>query len=100
MFNQTFRALKYHLSHLNVMLGKLIKGRVDDFAILQAPLHIRHFFRSLVHEKHDELCLRIVGLDGVGYLLKEDGLASLRRSNDQSSLAHAYRRDEVDQPRG
>ena len=77
--------------------GGLVEGARDHLA-LDAALHVRHFLGPLIDEQHDEEDLRVVGGDGVGDVLQQDGLARARRSHDEGALALAQGRHEVHHP--
>ena len=49
----------------------------DDLALDRAP-HVGDFFGALVDQQHHQLDVGVVGLDGVGDLLEDGGLAGLR----------------------
>ena len=66
----------------------------DDFA-LHRTLHVRHFFRALVDEQHDQHDFGMIGGDGVRQVLQQHRLAGTRRSDDQAALAFAHRRQQV-----
>jgi len=73
-----------------VALRRLVKRRADHFA-LDGALHVRHFFRALVDEQHDQRDLGMIGGDGIGHGLQHHGLSGSRRGVDQAALALADR---------
>ena len=56
---------------------------------LTRALHVGDLFRALVDEQNDEDDLGVVGGDGVGDRLHQDGLAGAGRSDDEAALALA-----------
>ena len=78
-----------------MMSGLFIECRVDHFPAVQAPLHVGHFFRSLIYQKHDELDIRILVFDRCRDLLEKDCFTGFRLCNDESPLASSDRRDKV-----
>ena len=67
---------------------------------LHRAAHVGHLFGPLVDEQHHEVHVGVVGLDRVGDLLHDRGLAGLGRRDDQAALALADRREQVDDARG
>ena len=59
-------------------------------------LHVGHFFRPLIDQKHHHVGVRKVMQRGFGHSLHQDRLAGPRRADDQPSLAKSDRRDEID----
>src|SRR6185437_14734811 len=70
--------------------------RARDHLALDGPLHLGHFLRPLVDEQHDEIDLGMVGGNGGGNVLQQHRLAGLRRRDDETALALADRRHEID----
>jgi hypothetical protein len=83
-----------------VVLGGLVEGRGDDLGLLHAALPVGDLLRTLVGQDDEELDLRVVGGDGLGYLLEDRGLTGLRRRDDEPALALADGGHEVYDPRG
>ena len=83
------------------MFGQLVKGGINDLDVLSADgfLHIRHFFRSLIDKKYDEIRLGIALKNGLGNIFQERRLSGFRRGDDHASLSLADRADEVYNPR-
>ena len=97
MFNQPLRLLDDHLGHLDVTRGRLIESRGNHLAVHRA-LHVGHLFGPLVDQQNDEIAFRMIGRDRMGYVLKQHRLAGARRCDDQSALALAKRRHQIDDP--
>lgn len=53
---------------------------------------------ALVDEQHDEVDFGIIGVDGVGQSLEQNGFAGARRGHDKASLAASDGGHEVDDP--
>jgi hypothetical protein len=49
----------------------LIK-RTGNYFCIHIALHIRHFFRTLIDQKNDQLDLGVIGSDRIGKVLKKD----------------------------
>ncbi len=88
------RLFDHHFGDLNVSGGGLVECRRNYFA-LHRTLHVRHFFRALVDEQHDEHNFRMIRSDGVGQVLQQHGLAGTRRGDDQAALAFAHGRQQI-----
>ena len=99
MLHQSARLLDHHVGDLDVAGGGLVEGRGDDLG-LHGPLHVRHLFRALVDEQHDEHHLGVVLGDGVRDVLQDHRLAGLGRRRDERPLALPDRRDQIDDARG
>ena len=97
MLHQAFGLFQDHFGHLDVALGRLIKGGTDDFG-LDAALHVRHFFGALVDEQHDEHHLGVIHGDAVGQILEQHGFTGAGGGDDETALAHAHRRHQVHDP--
>ena len=88
-------ALERQLGHLDVLRGRVVEARRDDFADAER-LHLEHLFRPLVHQQHVEAGPRVVGADTLGDGLQDHRLARLGRRHDQGALALAERTENVD----
>src|SRR5690606_1009706 len=97
--HQALGTLDGELGDRGVVLGRAVEGRGDDLA-LDRPLHVGDLFRTLVDEDDHQVALGVVVGDRVGDRLHDHGLAGLRRGHDQTALALADRRHQVDDPRG
>src|SRR5215218_5823342 len=95
LFDEAFDALQDQLRHRYVVVGWLVEGRGDYLGLLHAPLPVGNLLWALVCEHHEELHLRVVGGDGLGYLLQDRRLAGLGRRDDHAALALAYRGHQV-----
>ena len=80
-------------------LSGLVEGRGDDFGV-DLILHVRDLLGPLVDEQHDQMHVGLVDADRIGDLLKQHGLARLRRGHDQASLTFPDRGDEVEDTHG
>ncbi len=97
--HQALGALDGQLRDGGVVLGRAVEGRGDDLA-LHRPLHVGDLFRTLVDQDDHQVALGVVVGDRVGDRLQHHGLAGLRRRDDQTALALADRRHQVDDPGG
>ena len=88
VLDQALGFLDDHVGDLDVALGRFVEGRGDDLALDRA-LHVGDFFGALVDEQDDQPDVRVVGGDGIGDLLHEDGLAGAGRGHDQAALPFA-----------
>ena len=68
LLRQTLRPLNHHLRNMHMSIRGFIKGRANHLP-LDRPSHIRHLFRALINQKHDQMGLRIIRRDGIGDLL-------------------------------
>ena len=81
-------------------LRRFVEGGADDFRLFDRAFHVRDFFRALVDEQHDEVDFGIIGVDGVGQSLEQNGFAGARRGHDKAALAASDGGHEVDDPVG
>ena len=86
--------LQHDAGNLHVAVGGLVEGRGYHLCIDGAG-HVCHLLRALVDEQHHDVCLGMVGSDGVGNVLHQDGLTSLRLSDDEGTLTFTDRSKEV-----
>ncbi len=97
--DETLCPLDGELSDGRVVLRRTVEGGGDDLT-LHCALHVRDLFRTLIDENDHEVDLWVVLRDGVGDGLEHEGLARLRRRDDEPALALADRRHEVDDAGG
>ena len=95
VLDEPLRLFDHHLCDLDVAHRGLVEGRGHHLAI-HRTLHVRHFFRTLVDEKHDQIAFRMIGGDGLGDVLQEHRLASARWRDDERALPLADRRHNID----
>ena len=88
------RLLDHHLRHLHVPRRRFVERRADHFTV-HRPLHVRHLFRPLVDQQHDDVALGTVVQDGVGDELEQHGLAGIGRRDDEPALSLADRNQQV-----
>ena len=90
----------HHLGDLAMTRRRLVKRRTDNLDIVRGlALHIGYFLRPLVDQQHDHLDLRMIDAYRIGDLLQKNRLTRPRRSHDQTTLALADRRNQVDHAR-
>ena len=99
MLNQTLRFLDNHLGNLNVARCRLVKGRSDNFAFNQT-LHLGHFFRTFVDQQYHQNAIRMVVRNALRDILQQHGFTGLRRRNNQTTLAAADRRCQIQDASG
>ena len=71
-------------------LGRLVERRGNHLGIDGAG-HVCHFLRALVDKEHHEIGLGMVGGDGVGDVLHQNGLTGLGLGHDEGTLAFSDR---------
>src|SRR5699024_7754333 len=96
--DQALGALDGEFGDRRVIVGGPIEGRGDDLA-LDGTLHVRDFLGTFVDEDDHEVRFGIVLGDRIRDLLHDRGLTGLRGRDDETALALADGRDEVDQTR-
>src|SRR4051794_32162740 len=95
--DQALGPLDRELGDRGVVVRRPVEGRGDDLTLDRA-LHVGDLFGPLVDEDDHEVALGVVARDRIGDRLQDQGLAGLRRRDDEPALAFADRRDEVDEP--
>ena len=80
-FGEALGLLQHDVGNLHVLRGRLIEGGGDDLRV-DAALHVGDFLRTLVDEQYNKVHLGVVGGDGVGHLLQQDGLTGLGLGHD------------------
>ena len=83
--NHALCLLEHDTGNLHVALGRFVEGRGNHLSI-DATCHIGHLLGTLVDEQHDHVYLGVVGSDGVGDILQQDGLTGLGLRYDESAL--------------
>ncbi len=91
--------LDHQLGERDVLLGAPVEGRGVHLAPHRAP-HVGDLLGAFVEQQHHEPGLGVVAGHGGGELLEQDGLAGLRRRDDQAALALADGGQEVDDASG
>ena len=99
VLDQALGALDHHFGDLHVARGRLVERRGNDFGA-HAALHFGDFFRTLVDQQHDQVRFRMVVRDRLRDVLQHHRLAGFRRRDDQSALAFADRRDQIEDATG
>ena len=97
--HQALGLLQDDAGDLDVALGGLVKCGGDDLCV-DAAGHVGHLLGALVDEQHYYVCVGVVGGDGVGDVLEQDGLAGLGRGDDERTLTLADGSEHVDYARG
>ena len=95
ILNQSPRLLDDHLCHLNMTTGRFVEGGGDHLST-DIPLHVRHFFGAFVDQQHHQIHIRMIGCDGIGDQLQDDGLTGPGRSHDQAALSLTDRGHQID----
>ena len=93
-FYHTLCLLKHNACNLHMTLCWLVECRGDNLCIYCAR-HVCNFLRTLVDEKHHEICFRMVCCNGVGNVLHQDCLTGLWLCDNECTLTFADRREYV-----
>ena len=93
--NHTLGFLKDDSGYLHVVLGWRIERGGNDLGVDGAG-HVGHLLWTLIDEEHHEVSLGMVGSDGVGDVLHEQGFTSLRLCHDEGALSLSDGREEID----
>src|SRR5690606_3377381 len=86
--------LDHHLRDLYVTCRWLVEGTGNHFAT-HGTLHLGHFFRTFVDQQDNQAALGVVAGDRLRDVLQDEGLTGLGWRYDQSALALADRRCQV-----
>ena len=102
MLDQTLGPFNDHFRYPFMVLGQLVKSRINDFHIgaFNGFPDIRDFLGTLIDQQDDQVDLRIVIFDGTGHLFEQGRLTGLGRGDDHAPLAFADRTDQVHDPHG
>ena len=93
-FYHTLSLFKHNASNLHMAFCRLIKSRCNNFC-LHTTSHICNFFRTFINQKHNHICFRMVGCNGISNIFHQDSLTSLRLCNNERTLAFTDRREEI-----
>ena len=77
-------------------LRRFVKGGADNLGLFDCALHVGNFFRALVNQKYNEVNIGVIGIDGIGQRLQQDGLTRARRGHDKAALPAANGGHDVD----
>ena len=94
-FDQALGALDRELRDPRVALDIGVAGARHDLGRGTIAAKIGDFLRPLIHQKNDELHLRVILGHGVGDVMQQRGFSRARRSDDEPALAHAERRHHI-----
>ena len=89
MFHQALGFFDDHFGHLDMALGRLVKGGADHLP-LDRTLHVGHFLRPLIDKQHEQDNVLVIFGNAVGKHCKQHGFARARRRDDQPALAEAH----------
>ena len=92
--HESLSLLKHQTGNLHVPVSRLVKGRGNDLGI-DGTCHIRHLLRTLIDEEHHDICLWMVGSNGVGDILHQNSLTRLGLSHNERTLSLANRREQI-----
>ena len=95
IFDESTRLFDHHLCNLHMAGGGFVEGRRDHFTT-DVAFHVSDFLGTLVDEKDHQVHFRVVGGDGVGDQLQDDGFTGSRGRNDQATLPLADGCDQID----
>ena len=93
-FYQSLGFFQYDSGDLHVAFCRFVEGRSDDFCV-DAACHVGYFFRTFVNEQHDHVDFRMVGCNGVGNVLHQDGLTGFGLCHDKRTLSFTDRSEQV-----
>ena len=93
-FHQTAGFVQHHIGHFDVALGRFVKSGSYDLGFYGA-LHVRHFFRTLVHQQDDFVYFRMIVGNGIGNGLQKHGFTGFGLRHDEAALAFADGRKHV-----
>ena len=97
-FDHTFCLFKHQSGNLDVAFGRLIKGRGNNLGV-DVTRHVGNFFRALVDEQDEKICVGMIFGNCVGYIFEQHGFTGLRRRYDKSALTFADGREHIDYAR-
>ena len=100
LLDQSLGTVDGNLGDAGVAAEIAVVGAGVEFGLRDGAANLRNLFGTLVDQQDDELHLGVVFHDGIGDVLKEGGLAGAGRRHDESALALANRRHEIDDARG
>ena len=92
--NQAFCLFKYDACNLHVAFCRFVKCRGDNLCVHRSS-HVRNFFRALVNEQHHQVCFGMIGCNGVGDVLHQDGFTRLGLRHNKCTLSFSYGREQV-----
>ena len=98
-FHQAFGFFQDDVGYPDVPFGRFVEGRSDHFGFYP-PLHVGNFLGAFVDQQHDLIYFRVVGGDGVGNVLEQDGLTGFGLGDDHGALSFSDRGEQVDDARG
>jgi len=99
LLDQALGTLDHHFGDLHVTDRGLVERRGDHFGA-HAALHFRDFLGTLVDQQNDQVRIRMVVHDRLRDVLQHHRLAGLRLRDDESALAFADRRDQIEDAPG
>ncbi len=97
--DQPLGPLDHEFGERDVLPGAAVEGRGVHLPPDRPP-HVGDLLGALVEQHHHQAGLGVVPGDRGGDLLKQDGLAGLRRGHDQPALPLAHRCEQVDEAPG
>src|SRR5208337_4587206 len=94
VLDEALGLLDDHFGHLHVARGGLVESRTDDFALHRA-LHVGDFLGAFVNKQNNQHDLWMVRCHRIGDGLQQHGFAGAGRSDNETALALADRREQV-----
>lgn len=98
-FHLAFGVFDSEFGNGDVVFWLFVIGAGKDVSRDDAA-HIGDFFGALVHEEHNDVAIRMVGVDTEGDVPQEDGFACAGRGHDEAALAFADGAEDVEDAGG
>ena len=92
--NQTLCLFKHYACNLNMSFCRFIECGGNNLCIHRSS-HVRNFLRALVNEQHHKICFWMIGCNGIGDVLHQDGFTRLGLCHDKCTLSFSYGRKQV-----
>ena len=77
--------------------GWFVEGGRDYFTF-DHPLHLGHFFRTLVNQQYHQHTFRVIRCNRLSDILQQNGFTGFWRSNDQTTLTATDWRGQIQYP--
>ncbi len=102
VLHKTLRPLDHHLRNPLVVLRQFVECRVDHLYVraFDRLLDIRHFLRSFIDQKNDQMRVRSRPCQRLRHFLEQRCLTGFRRGHDHSSLSFSDRTHQIHDTHG
>ena len=94
-FDKAFGAFDCELCDTGVTFDVAVVGASHQFGCRMRTTEIGDLFRAFVDKENDHLHLRMILCDRLGDVMQQRCLASARRGDNQTALAHTERRHQI-----